>query len=295
MICYNYFSIKAKEDLNMIICNTTSIGEVKVKNIEVDFSENKSGSTILGFFTCKDGKVVVSQDTQDEDIFMKGLIGNSEDVYRKGETSPNRKRDITYKLIEDTEENPLIIAMCESVEFYVGVQTNIKVLVAGDVMFVMLISGVCSIDGLVLARCYNGNITNKKTVKYDSKKMQELLSWVCNDMKTGYDFSGDVIPNISIKYSDERNYAAGIVNKDDLYFFNNNLEENIRKYEEKRARKEEEKRQRLEYLHKESERIAKERKESEAKKEESKRSDTFETVNVGAQQFRDLLNSFGRK
>lgn len=295
MICYNYFSIKAKEDLNMIICNTTSIGEVKVKNIEVDFSENKSGSIIPGFFTCKDGKVVVSQDTQDEDIFMKGLIGNSDDVYRKGETSPNRKRDITYKLIEDTEENPLIIAMCESVEFYVGVQTNIKVLVAGDVMFVMLISGVCSIDGLVLARCYNGNITNKKTIKYDSKKMQELLSWVCNDMKTGYDFSSDVIPNISIKYSDERNYAAGIVNKDDLYFFNNNLEENIRKYEEKRARKEEEKRQRLEYLHRESERIAKERKESEAKKEESKRSDTFETVNVGAQQFRDLLNSFGRK
>lgn len=295
MICYNYFSIKAKEDLNMIICNTTSIGEVKGKNIEVNFSENKSGSTIPGFFTCKDDKVVVSQDTQDKDIFMKGLIGNSEDVYRKGETSPNRKRDITYKLIEDTEENPLIIAMCESVEFYVGVQANIKVLVAGDVMFVMLISGVCSIDGLVLARCYNGNITNRKTIKYDGKKMQELLSWVCNDMKTGYDFSGDVIPNISIKYVDERNYVAGIVNKDDLYFFNNNLEENIRKYEERCARKEEEKRQRLEYLHKESERIAKERKESEAKKEESKRSDTFETVNVGAQQFRDLLNSFGRK
>lgn len=291
MICYNYFSIKAKEDLNMIICNTTLLDGVNRKEISVNFPE----ATIPGFLTYKENKVVVSEDTNDDNIFMKGLIGEDEHTYRRGEISPNRKKDITYKLIEDTEDNPLLITMCESVEFYVGIQTNIKVLIAGDVMFVMLISGVCSIDGITLARCYNGNIANRKSVKYDCKKMQELLSWVFKDMITGYDYSRDAVANISIKYSDERNYSAGVVNKEDLYFFNNNLEENIRKYEEKRARKEEEKRQRLEYLHKESERIAKERKESEAKKEESKRSDTFETVNVGAQQFRDLLNSFGRK
>lgn len=279
----------------MVVCNTTGVSNISTDKVSLSLQEVSE----YGYLTFNNGKVIKSDSPSDENIFLKGLDGEDNEVYRQGKLSVGNKRvGITYRNVKDTEENPLLIVVCNTIEFYSKVQTDLRVFVDGDKIYAMLVSGACCFDGVEFVRCSNVNLAGKEKIKYDAKRMQSVLSWVFKDVKVGYDLSKDIIANLVIEHEDNNNYKAGRAN-DDIYFFNRkNYDEEINRFNKKKALEEQKAKEHSEYLRQASERMREERLKAEAeeaKVKKEKRKETFEKVNLGAEDFLRIVSEMSKK
>lgn len=274
---------------NMYFCNM--MGEEGVRTFRTSkreimpFENTLESGAVKGFITVKDGKLVVTENEEDENIFRKGLVGEPERLYL-----PDYKSTLTFKAIDDTEENPLIIVLCKSIKFYDGVPVNIKYIdLNGEAVLACLIYGACEFDGVSMQRCNTQYIDGRKSHEYSSADVSSFLSTLFKDRECGYSYSQDIVGQVETLIKESKSIGSTIKHrmiKEATYF---TTEENLtRRQEKERERKE---KIELERIRKIEERKA--RKEAEkariAEEERKKKDEAFESASVGAAQFLAMI------
>ena len=148
------------------------------------------GEAVVGDMVVSDGKVQIGKG---ENVFGSGLSGVATDGYLTSLTK------LTFKDIEDTEENPIILVLCNRIGLYKGVPAGLKFLYLGeDGVLAALIYGSCVFDGVPLQRCDTrdlGSVRVCKTIKgEDVKSLYTFL-----DKESGYNYLYDVVFQVHVE------------------------------------------------------------------------------------------------
>ena len=216
------------------LCEDDGLGTFRASN-DIPFENTKTG-TVEGYITLKNKKLVV--DTQGKNLFENGII-DSDEPYLS-----NQKTELKCKDLIETEENPLIIVLCDYIEVFDKVPANLKFIHLGDEddkVLAMLIHGACSFNGIPMQRCYSVDVEGKKSKILRNSDLKGITH--SKDKESGYNFIDDAVIQIEIKYTHSssgaclggRMYASGNEN------FNPEKLEHYREHmkviEEKRKRK----------------------------------------------------------
>lgn len=277
------FSRDKKAGTMPFVCNTS---EITTENCHV-VSEN-------GVLTLKQGDVDATKD-----LFMKGLYNDNLD---EAFDLTGKKSSITYREIEDTAENPMIVVLASTIKLYAGVRTYIKYInIAEDAVLAMLVFGACEFtfpDGtsVPMQRCNSSVLDGRKTFDYTGSKMRDLS--VLTDKESGYVINNDIVNAVIVNYTSSKGTAFDGVSyktvKEHTVMFDRRNLDNARKKEQERKKKiEMEKALKLaqrKAAELEAKRKAKEKAEQEAKEVESQYSDNG--LNLGAQAF---LRAVGKR
>lgn len=259
---------------------------------------NKDTETREGYITIKDGKLVV--DTTGHSLFEKGII-SSDEAYL-----PELKTGLTCKDIVETEENPLIIVLCDYIEVFDKVPADIKFIhLDEDKVLAMLVHGVCSFNGVPMFRCCNTDIDNKSSKRLRSADLKNITNSV--DKESGYNYLMDAVFQLYIKFTDSSSgpciggklclSGTENFNTKRMEHYRERMQVIERKREAKRLQEEVEKKLRRERMEEEKRLMEEERKKAEEeahkaelekalKKANAKPKKQQETeVNVGAKEF----------
>lgn len=176
------------------MCDEEGLGTFRGIN-DVPF-ENTVTGTQEGYVTIKDKKLVVG--TTGKNLFETGIT-NSDEPYL-----PALKTELTCKDVMETEENPLIIVLCDYIEVYDKVPANIKFIHLDDgrddKILAMLVYGACGFNGVPMQRCNNADIEGKKSKVLRSKDIKGITN--SKDKESGYDFLMDAVIQLAIKFTD---------------------------------------------------------------------------------------------
>ena len=230
----------------MFVCSMLNEGsktELKNERFDLQFPDSPvQGSIIL----TEDKKIVgpvSGNEVKGIDIFMNGLTNeNKSEVYRVGK--PNgRKGNITFEMIEDTEENPLIAVICNNITFYEKVEADIRfVVLDNNTILAMLVSGVCGFNGVSMQRCNTQNFDTADEYVYDAMSLKALAMDTYYDRKIGYRYGNDVVGAMTITRSDgsaisiQRAHVKDFFIDDTKYKrYVNNHNEFVRKAEQRKA------------------------------------------------------------
>jgi len=235
-----------------------------------------------------DGKVVnVDSNSTEKNLFLNGLVVEPDKLdttYRVGKPT-GRKGNITYKMIQDTEENPLIIVLCKELAFYEGIEADVRFInLDDDCVLACLVAGVCCFDGTPMQRCNNVNFAGKKLLKFDSKKLNGFTEKLYTDKDTGYVYNKDVLCAVCVLMEDETNFTAKKPIKD-IMIDSTGLDKARKVVEERKAkveameqRRQEARQKYLDEIREKEEREAKEKADKEAQ-------EALEEASVGAANF----------
>ena len=278
----------------MIICNLTGKNEISTERVNIKMHDAQEEGIII----VNDSKLVNKTGNPSDNAFMYGLMGNDEDVYRKGKLSAIRRSDIKFNVIKETSENPLILTISDSIGLYPGVECDLRLFVDDGLIYAMLISGICMVGGVELARCTTATTYGKNPVMYSASMLVDLLSKMYKDKDSGYDYSKDIISNLVIEVSSKTTYNSRRATQDIFFINKEGLVESRKVYEQEKLRKEmEEEAHRKEIqeatkrIREENARREKERLEGKNKpKQERKRKEVFEETSVGAADFLRMVS-----
>mgnify|MGYP004654256651 FL=1 len=278
----------------MIICNLTGKNEINTKKVNIKMNDAQEE----GIIVVNDSKLVNKAGNPEDNAFMYGLMGSEEEVYRKGKLSAVRRSDIKFIVIKETPENPLILTISDSIGLYPGVECDLRLFIDDGLIYAMLISGICMVGGVELARCTTATTYGKNPVMYSADTLVSLLSKMYKDKDSGYDYSGDIISNLVIEVSSKTTYNSRRATQDIFFINKEGLVESRKIYEQEKLRKEiEEEAHRKEMqeatkrIREENARREKEKLEGKNKpKQERKRKEVFEETTVGAADFLRMVS-----
>lgn len=270
---------------NMYFCNLMGNDGVKTFRIRnestEEFVNTIAEGTVKGFITEKDGQLVVTTNENDVNIFRKGLEGNPEDLY-----APELKRNLTFKQIDDTEENPLVIVLCNKITFFDNVPANVKYIdLDGEGILACLISGACEFNGIPMQRCNTQYLDDRKSYDYTGEDISNTLSAMFKDRECGYSYNLDIVAQLETVIKETKAIGKSTKHhmvKDGIYFI---TEENLRHRQEKeRQRKEKIERERIRKIEERNARMEAEKARKRAE-EEKERKEMFDSASIGAAGF----------
>lgn len=261
------------------MCDEEGVGTFRKGN-SIPFV-NKFKETVKGYVSLKGNQLVVG--TDGKNLFEKGITQSNEAYL------PKLKSGLTCKEVTETEENPLILVLCDYIEVYDKVPANIKFIHLGDEkILAMLIYGACGFNGIPMQRCNETELANKKAKKLTSKDIKGITRSI--DTESDYNYINDAVIQLEIKYSDASAGAcvSGKICHEGTEVFNMEKilhhREHVKVIEEKRKQRKlaEEARKEQEAL----ERAQKQEAEQKAKKEE-----LFKQSSEGAKDFLAALGA----
>lgn len=271
----------------MYFCNMLGEGYVKsYNNGKVTISKTEVSEGFLGIDD-KGNVVNVDSNSTNTNLFGSGIIVDKEkleELYRVGKPT-GKKGNITYKMIQDTEENPLIIVLCKEISFFEGIEADIRFInLDDDCILACLVSGVCAFDGTPMQRCNTVNFMGKNMIKFNSKQLSDFTVKMYTDKETGYVYNKDVLCSICVVMMDDKNFNAKKVGTT-FILDNTGLDKAKKVLEERKAKaialeekKQEERQQYLDSIKEKEEREAREK----AEKEER---EALAAASVGAMDF----------
>ena len=242
----------------MFVCNMVGSTGLRSKSGKVKLNQE---DTVSATYFTQEGYSLVQTDGAkgEENVFAYGLSSDDDSkVYRVGKPH-GRKGSITYKMIKDTEENPLIIVLCNEIGIYEGVEADIRFIVTPEgYILAMLVSGVCSFDGNPMQRCNTVNFDGRKIYSYNAEKLTRLSDTLFTENNSGYVYSNDIICSVLLNHESDSAFSAKRVGNP--YFLDKtNYDNALEKYhEDKRLKEIEAERIRLEKAERE-ERVRAER------------------------------------
>lgn len=176
------------------MCGKEGIGTFR-KNNEIPFV-NHLDETTESYITLKNGKLVVSNGG--ENLFKKGIVISDEPYL------PKVKSGLTCREVRETEENPLIIVLCDYIEVFDRVPANIKFFHLDDgednKILAMLVYGACSFNGVPMQRCNETELSGKRTKKLLSKDIKGITRSIDNESE--YNYIDDAVIQLAIKYNE---------------------------------------------------------------------------------------------
>lgn len=278
----------------MIICNLTGKNEISTERVNIKMHDAQEE----GIIVVNDSKLVNKTGSPGDNAFMYGLMGNDEDIYRKGKLSAIRRSDIKFTVIKETPENPLILTISDSIGLYPGVECDLRLFIDDGLIYAMLISGICMVGGVELARCTTVTTYGKNPVMYSASMLADLLSKMYKDKDSGYDYSEDIISNLVIEISSETTYNSRRATQDIFFINKEGLVESRKVYEQEKLRKEMEEEAHRKEMQEATKRVReenarREREKLEGKnkpKQERKRKEVFEETSVGAADFLRMVS-----
>lgn len=274
---------------------------------------NVCDSTVRVF----NNKIYITNSNKGSNIFE--LKGKANEIATKIDGA----KELTYKDLQDTDDNPLIVVATKGIKFYNSIPTYLDVLyVNDDMMLVMLIYGACEFltdtgDFLPLIRCMEESELSRKgtfPTVYTPNLLKEMTI-----VKTegGWDKTYEIVcpmyvrvfgECISIRCIKEN---ANIINPEGIKT-QESYEEKVKKEKEEaflRKQKEREEKKRLAYLkqqeaneekkkREEAEKLEKERlkkMQSAAKRNASKsKKENVPTHKVSAMDFLNIVNNIDK-
>ena len=242
------------------------------------------------FYQDEDGVLKPTTDTSKENLFTKELVKEGDsDVYRIGK--PNgRKGKITYDMIKDTEENPLIIVLCNKISLFSGVEAELRFITLEDAILVCLVSGACAFNDVVLQRCNTMNVDGRSTIDYSVEKFNSFAKDLYVDYETGYHYADDILCSLLIEHTADGVNAKGTM-RNKVFLSKDGLER-AKKIKEDKKGKADAIKKKL-YEEEESKRqaiIKKEKDEIEAKRKAEVEAE-MESASIGAMNFLKALES----
>lgn len=164
-------------------------GDVFQRELTVPYIASCLDSSYEGKFVVKDGSVqFVGDDEDGENIFNRGFRGDPNAIY-----NANFSKYIKFKDVIDTEENKLIVVLCNSIGIYQGVDANIKImLIDENHMLAALVYGACEFNGVCLKRTCTKAVEGRAICKVVTPKMVRNLMLV-RDTVSDYDMKMDSV------------------------------------------------------------------------------------------------------
>lgn len=280
------------------------------------FDKAARGSVTAAPFVSAEGTIPGGAYYKDGVIYA-GDSGNAEDNLfriRGGYSEPDSeqffRKDLTYNSVKDTDENPILVIKCSSIQLFIGSEVFIKFLYCGsNYMVAALIYGSCEFDGVALQRCSDENLNSlKKGRVITPSVLGEYGGMYCVDKTSGYSYLDECVFSMIISEKMDKSgsitFKAVSIKKEELIFNKEPRDAAMRKYLEEKKAKEERERARAEKLAKEREESERRRKEREAQKEAELKekqskvrltSDFEEKASCNAADFLAIVASLGKK
>lgn len=232
-----------------------------------------------------------------EDLFMFGIVSEEGNSKVFGEKS---KIELTYNVIKDTDENPLIVVLAKSIKFFAGVSTYIKYITLEEgYVLAMLVYGACEFTfadgtGVAMQRCNTSNIEDRTAIEYTGKTISELSD--LEDPESGYKLNNDIVNAVIVNIvSNNGKTYSGVkykTLKSHTKLFNSTRLIEARKKAVLKKEKEEQRKQEMLEARKKAEIEAKRKameKEREEKMEVDKQFGVVNGVNQGAVAFMNAV------
>ena len=191
----------------MYICNMLGKDGVKSYNNGKVVISNEE-SVVEGYFTVKDGKVVETE-SEGENIFLSWYNTEKESsLYRVGK--PNgRKGNLTYSIVKDTPENPLIVVLCKEIGVFEGIEADIRYInLSDDTILAMLVSGACTFDGNPMQRCNTMSFENRTIYNYSAEKLRDLSDNLFTEKNSNYVYSKDIICSVLLNHESDVSFSV---------------------------------------------------------------------------------------
>lgn len=216
----------------------------------------------------RDGSLVtVSGADESEDIFVQDLKG--EGLYAE------KICPYTVNQLKDTEENPLIVVLTDSVKFYEGTPSLVKyVPISSDKFLLCLMYGACEFrcaDGsyIPMSRNLENESTGITTGEYKASKLKDMSSSI--DSESDYDMYMDMVNAVLVDIKNEYVSRYKTVQSSEYLFSTVNRDERRAYLENKKKQEAEEAERRREANKKFMEDYHKREAEEASRKKEDKR------------------------
>ena len=155
-----------------------------VENVNIGLTKNNTLEVVQG----------------NQGLFGKGLLGDDKEIYLADKLPTKVNSNLTFAQVKETEDNPLIIVLCKSIEVFDGVLANIQYMYIGeDAILACLIYGVCVFDGVPMSRCNTQDTQGKVSRVYKGKDILSFHDF--KDKQSGYNYVWDVVCQTQINFS----------------------------------------------------------------------------------------------
>lgn len=126
-------------------------------------SEDAEGAMHFGITA--DKRIALT--TEGDNIFAAGLKPADASLTMSDLFSdPKDRAKLTYSDVQDTEDNPIIVVLCDEIGLFKNVEAELKVLYLGSFgILAALIRGACTFNGVALQRCNSTDLESRDISK----------------------------------------------------------------------------------------------------------------------------------